>query len=232
MSTWPVLLTLHQCFECSISVDQIEECETYDGVDKNESRNEVGFPCVPPFGSRFQCSCAPEHQQLLSSGREGAPGILECQSCGAMRCQRCQALVTSNHQCSELTRLAIEVLERKQMYEERAKEFAEVKKLSPLGIVQCPRCKEGIQKSDDGCDHMRCTCGHDFCFLCGQDRRVILAHGNHYHRPSCRYYFECDVPDDFKEECPQCKATGKTCKPPRLWLPRCLEPSPADAGRR
>ena len=28
----------------------------------------------------------------------------------------------------------------------------------------CPECKEAIEKND-GCDHMTCRCGHEFCWL-------------------------------------------------------------------
>jgi E3 ubiquitin-protein ligase RNF144 len=31
---------------------------------------------------------------------------------------------------------------------------------------QCPFCKVWVEKSD-GCDHMKCRCGMEFCYECG-----------------------------------------------------------------
>jgi len=33
------------------------------------------------------------------------------------------------------------------------------------GWKPCPSCKEMIEK-EDGCDHMQCECGHEFCYQC------------------------------------------------------------------
>ena len=33
---------------------------------------------------------------------------------------------------------------------------------------QCSKCKFWVEKSE-GCDHMRCRCGKDFCYKCGGD---------------------------------------------------------------
>jgi len=30
----------------------------------------------------------------------------------------------------------------------------------------CPRCGTGVLKAG-GCNHIRCACGHDWCFVCG-----------------------------------------------------------------
>lgn len=37
-----------------------------------------------------------------------------------------------------------------------------------LGIKICAKCKQGVEKSE-GCHHMKCTCGHEFCYKCGAD---------------------------------------------------------------
>ena len=31
---------------------------------------------------------------------------------------------------------------------------------------QCPHCEFWVERSE-GCDHMRCRCGKDFCYKCG-----------------------------------------------------------------
>jgi hypothetical protein len=32
--------------------------------------------------------------------------------------------------------------------------------------IQCTRCKAVVER-DEGCLHMTCTCGHEFCYSCG-----------------------------------------------------------------
>ncbi|CAG8534958.1 11623_t:CDS:2 [Paraglomus brasilianum] len=51
----------------------------------------------------------------------------------------------------------------------------------------CPECKEAIEKND-GCDHMTCRCGHEFCWLCLSPFRKISRYGNHHHERTCQYY--------------------------------------------
>lgn len=35
------------------------------------------------------------------------------------------------------------------------------------GWKSCPSCQEMIEKAE-GCDHMQCDCGHEFCYQCGR----------------------------------------------------------------
>lgn len=86
-----------------------------------------------------------------------------------------------------------------------------------IEVRQCPFCGEACVKDNpDDCDHIHCLCGREFCWQCLADREVIFHHGNHYHKPGCPYRF------DFQEQelklhpkCPQCKKTGRPCRPPR-----------------
>ncbi|KAI1144862.1 hypothetical protein F4825DRAFT_467793 [Nemania diffusa] len=41
-----------------------------------------------------------------------------------------------------------------------------------LGWKRCPNCLNLVQKRC-GCDHMRCHCGQDFCYVCGQVYYVV-----------------------------------------------------------
>lgn len=54
----------------------------------------------------------------------------------------------------------------------------------------CPRCRACVEKADkDSCDHVTCArCRHEFCWACSADRTIILAHGNHYHWPHCKFF--------------------------------------------
>uniref|UniRef100_A0A7S4WBP3 RBR-type E3 ubiquitin transferase n=1 Tax=Alexandrium monilatum TaxID=311494 RepID=A0A7S4WBP3_9DINO len=87
-----------------------------------------------------------------------------------------------------------------------------------LGVKGCPRCGTGVQKLDDeSCDHMTCAnCRHEFCWTCLADRRVIYAHGNHYHRPGCKFFSPYDGPDAVEylpERCKRCAKRKTACRP-------------------
>ncbi|CAE6376392.1 unnamed protein product [Rhizoctonia solani] len=44
----------------------------------------------------------------------------------------------------------------------------------------------------DGCDHITCSlpggCGHEFCWICLADYKLILQEGNHRHNQDCSHY--------------------------------------------
>ena len=42
----------------------------------------------------------------------------------------------------------------------------------PAHMHNCPRCSTLIEK-DGGCDHMTCGCGHQFCWICGQNWSLL-----------------------------------------------------------
>jgi len=46
-------------------------------------------------------------------------------------------------------------------------------KWAALNTKQCPGCRQLVERSE-GCDHMSCVCGADFCFLCGMDYQACL----------------------------------------------------------
>lgn len=57
-------------------------------------------------------------------------------------------------------------------------------------IQCCPSCRQGIEKRR-GCDHMKCPCGAEFCYLCGANylgADGIFAVGNHAHKATCKHY--------------------------------------------
>ncbi len=59
----------------------------------------------------------------------------------------------------------------------------------------CPSCKTDIEKRD-GCDHMTCSCGFEFCWLCLAPFVPIRDEGNHRHQPTCTYFAEYNSSDD------------------------------------
>jgi hypothetical protein len=92
-------------------------------------------------------------------------------------------------------------------------------------LSQCPGCHVPYMK-DDKCDHVTCKtpdCGVQFCFSCSCLRQPTLEHGNHYHRPDCRFFSDYRGAEDPKpDRCGECRKTpGKLCsRPAKLAVPR------------
>lgn len=101
------------------------------------------------------------------------------------------------------------------------KQFEVSQRLAKLaeqcGWKRCPRCMNMTEKlDDDECDHMKCvSCLHEFCWDCSADRFVIYAHGNHYHKPACKYYASFSGKEEADpKRCPACKELGSLCPRP------------------
>ena len=54
-------------------------------------------------------------------------------------------------------------------------------------VMQCRNCQHGIEKND-GCDHITCRCGAEFCWSCGADYGRIRTEGNTAHARDCPYH--------------------------------------------
>jgi len=86
-----------------------------------------------------------------------------------------------------------------------------------LNLKRCPRCRAPVEKLDEeSCDHMTCSrCRHEFCWSCLADRVAIYAHGNHFHRPRCRFYAAYSGPLEYiPDRCRRCAHRGTACVPP------------------
>ena len=58
-------------------------------------------------------------------------------------------------------------------YERIGKKAAEAeaafkRKMEAEGSRACPQCKTMVNRTR-GCNHIKCKCGKDFCYLCGGD---------------------------------------------------------------
>jgi hypothetical protein len=104
--------------------------------------------------------------------------------CGCFICGHCKDVFHEMSNCKEV------------FLKERVKDMLEIN--DPYGISQCPRCRLPYFK-DPKSDHVKCQnseCGVEFCFGCACLRSPTMEHGNHYHRPKCKHFFEYDGNDD------------------------------------
>ncbi|OMJ65258.1 hypothetical protein SteCoe_38681 [Stentor coeruleus] len=86
------------------------------------------------------------------------------------------------------------------------------------GFTQCPNCRLPYIKFGYS-DHVRCldrNCSVEFCFRGACLRSPTLEHGNHYHRPQCKWFSPYDGHDDkFEKKCSECNRLGRKCNPPK-----------------
>mmetsp|Transcript_4354 Transcript_4354/g.10091 ORF Transcript_4354/g.10091 Transcript_4354/m.10091 type:complete len:231 (-) Transcript_4354:277-969(-) len=135
---------------------------------------------------------------------------LQCRSCGTSRCLRCKNMWTADHRCAT----SVALLNSWEGFKDMATYEMQLK---PMGFKRCPACQCPCEKADPlSCDHITCVCGHEFCWMCGEDRRVIKAHDNSYHHKRCPFYEPCDERPKLEKNCPVCQATGVPClRPPQ-----------------
>eukprot|EP00438_Fugacium_kawagutii_P031409 Skav205759 [mRNA] locus=scaffold1714:195689:202390:- [translate_table: standard] len=109
-----------------------------------------------------------------------------CRACSTSRCLSCNNMWNADHRCGTAVALS--------KAWEGFKDLAAFElQLKPMGFKRCPACQYPCEKADPlSCDHITCECGHQFCWNCGEDRRVIYAHDLSYHHPRCKFYVPCD----------------------------------------
>ncbi|ROW03707.1 hypothetical protein VMCG_05382 [Cytospora schulzeri] len=66
-------------------------------------------------------------------------------------------------------------------------EEATAKLLAKESTSICPKCGQGVTKTD-GCDHMRCQCGQEWCYICSCAWENILRIGETAHATFCIYH--------------------------------------------
>ncbi|CZR69112.1 related to RING finger protein Dorfin [Phialocephala subalpina] len=106
--------------------------------------------------------------------------MMTCQACSFKTCafhklpwhegQTCEEFDTNDDQIERL-----EQAEATAML--LAKEHAQV----------CPNCGNGVSRTE-GCDHMTCRCGHEWCYLCGTSYENMKRLGDEAHAPTCMYH--------------------------------------------
>lgn len=105
-----------------------------------------------------------------------------------MICNHCKFATCANHKrpwhegqtCGEfdLDDAQIERLEE---------EEATAKLLAKESTSICPKCGQGVTKTE-GCDHMLCQCGTEWCYVCSCSWENILRIGETAHATFCIYH--------------------------------------------
>ncbi|KAI8139093.1 hypothetical protein BJV82DRAFT_660146 [Fennellomyces sp. T-0311] len=108
--------------------------------------------------------------------KENLPRFAQCVECHRGLCMNCQNVWHSGTSCREGQSSGTPTWQFSQKYhterEKRKKTLARKNSLEARQLAmsknwtRCPKCKQMIEKSN-GCNHVTCRCGADFCHRCG-----------------------------------------------------------------
>ncbi|XP_034695790.1 uncharacterized protein LOC117921956 isoform X2 [Vitis riparia] len=109
---------------------------------------------------KFYCPFKDCSAMLLNDSAEAVMMMREseCPHCRRLFCVQCRVPWHSGMECREVQRLNADERGREDML---LKKLAEEKKWK-----RCPQCKFYVEKIE-GCVHLTCRCGFEFCYRCG-----------------------------------------------------------------
>jgi len=145
-----------------------EVFERYDYLNMKASMPESFIMCLAPG-----CGCGQEHE-----GGVGEPMMI-CHNCKFKTCVKHKLPWHDGQTCEEFDMDPMQI-ERLEEEEATAKMLAGMTRI-------CPKCSQGVIK-DIGCDHLRCRCGEEWCFVCMCSWENIIRIGPTAHASTCSYH--------------------------------------------
>lgn len=103
-----------------------------------------------------------------------------CRYCNFATCAHHRRPWHEGQKCSEFD------LDDAQL-ERLEEEEATAKLLAKEETSICPKCGQGVTKTE-GCDHMSCTCGEEWCYICSCSYENVLRLGAIAHATFCIYH--------------------------------------------
>ena len=91
---------------------------------------------------------------------------LSCPICGVEYCLKCDIVYHVQQTCEEVQEAIIGAKADKINNHSLPVDAQLLEWARAAGAKQCAQCKFWVQKND-GCDHMTCRCGYEFCYICG-----------------------------------------------------------------
>ncbi|GMQ09379.1 hypothetical protein CsSME_00052775 [Camellia sinensis var. sinensis] len=153
-------ITVVSCptWDCS-GVLQLDDCRPRMSRDVIERWDEVLCESMIPASEKFYCPFKDCSFLLVNDNGEEVIRECECPKCHRLFCAQCYVPWHSGIECEEFQRLNDD---------ERGREDLMVRELAKSSSwMRCPHCKFYVEKTE-GCLHMTCRCGFQFCYACGE----------------------------------------------------------------
>ncbi|ELP89105.1 ariadne RING finger, putative, partial [Entamoeba invadens IP1] len=139
---------------CS-QVIEISDINLYDLVDDKQLINEYTERLNKKMFEEQTILCPKCHNSLLSLN---STVNAQCPLCKHEFCKKCLCVCHPGKTCEEWKKQVDDDNENMRKTTEWIKQNTKI----------CPKCKNPIRKNG-GCNHMTCSCGHQFCWLCMAD---------------------------------------------------------------
>ncbi|OTB11481.1 hypothetical protein K445DRAFT_68207, partial [Daldinia sp. EC12] len=139
--TWPP-----KCCEFIFTEEDVKWTQSSELLEQYRKVNREKQEPRPLYCSEPRCSELLNTQNTIIGSN-----IVVCEKCDSKTCKKCkQGHEPTNSECEEPPMdAALTATARSERWQ------------------TCPRCNRMLERTS-GCNHMRCHCGHEFCYSCGQ----------------------------------------------------------------
>ena len=137
-----------------------EQCDDALGAESDARRLLASLQTPEALGLRsgalFYCPHGRCNRVLDTRGEtEG-----RCPGCDGDFCRKCKVPYHVGASCEEFQALPEDL--------KSPEDVALLRVALEEGLRRCPRCGAMVDKTKDTCAHVRCRCGHAFCYACGE----------------------------------------------------------------
>ncbi|KAK2976616.1 hypothetical protein RJ640_021418 [Escallonia rubra] len=137
---------------------EIDACKTMIPKDVIAQWDEALCRSLISASQKFYCPFKDCSAMLVDDDDVEVIREAECPECHRLFCAQCHVPWHSGIECEEFQRLNVD---------ERGREDLMVRELArEQNWMRCPHCKFYVEKTE-GCLHMTCRCGLQFCYACG-----------------------------------------------------------------
>jgi E3 ubiquitin-protein ligase RNF19A len=106
---------------------------------------------------------------------------LECRQCGCHFCFECSQFWHPGLTCAKGKKQLDKALSKQRVSRRKRSEKEMKRWLKENKSFVCSNCTAVVQKMD-GCNHMTCHCGREFCWVCGE---TIISSFSHFSLGAC-----------------------------------------------
>jgi hypothetical protein len=140
--------------ECRMEINMIDISERLEPADFARFEEFAFNHFVQRNMEDMTCCPTPDCSYVFS--KQGQITMFVCPVCKHEYCLQCKCSYHGGKSCEDY--------QRDKLYDPSDQAFIEFAKGAKYKT--CARCKFWVEKSE-GCDHMTCRCGYEFCYVCG-----------------------------------------------------------------